>query len=94
MVHLVLMAWVGQKSVHRRQAMQMCILTGYTSSSTIPNTPMEHISMQVPHLQQGGLSICTSTAIVAGAEISTFHSTLRRAPGNLSGSGDVDIKTI
>ena len=46
-VHLVLMAWVGQKSAHRRQVMQRCILTGYTASSTTPNTPIEHIPMQI-----------------------------------------------
>jgi hypothetical protein len=45
-VHLVLMARVGQKSEHRRQVMQRCIFTGYTTSSTSPNTPMEHMSRQ------------------------------------------------
>ena len=46
-VHRVPMAWAGQKSLHRRQVMQRCILTGYTTPSTTPNTPMEHISRQI-----------------------------------------------
>jgi hypothetical protein len=74
-VHLVLMAWVGQKSLHFRQVQQRCIRIAMTVWSTRPKTPMEHLSMQVPHSQQRRLSMYTSMAMVPGAQISTFHHT-------------------
>ena len=79
-VHRVLMAWVGQKSLHFRQLQQRCIRTGMTVSPTRSKTPMEHISMQVPQSQHRRLSIHTSMARVPGAQISKFHHTVHLVP--------------
>ncbi len=75
-VHRVLMAWVGQKSLHFRQVQQRKLRTAMTVWPTQSKTPMEHCSIQVPHSQQSCLSMYTSMAMVVGAEISKVRHTL------------------
>lgn len=63
----MLMAWVGQKSLHFRQVQQTCIRTGMKVFPRWSKTPMEHIPMQVPHSQHQCLSMYTSMVRVPGA---------------------------
>ncbi len=51
-------------------------------SPTIPKTPMEHISIQMPQPEQSSLSMYTSTAMVAGAEISKSRHTSSHDAGD------------
>jgi len=64
MIHRGVMAWVGQNSLHLKQATHKWGRSGSALWFTIWKTPMEQRSMQVPHPLQKMRSTYTSIRMV------------------------------